>query len=116
MNRGLRCSRSDRTDDRSSKSSSKAGERGLVGLSGVFKARRSGAELELNDMLLVLECECRLGLPGESLNKPSRYAGRVPHVDGRGNAMVISAFQEYSVCDPAMSSVRSNAKGAKTAD
>lgn len=43
---------------------------------------------------MLLVAECRLGLFANeafSLNRLSRYAGRVPHVEGRGSAMAIIA-------------------------
>lgn len=43
-------------------------------------------------MLLLAEWTPELGRGGLSRNRLSRYAGRVPHVDGRGSAIVIAAI------------------------
>lgn len=49
-------------------------------------------------MLLVAECRLELLAKEEvSLNKLSRYAGRVPYVEGRGSAIVIIAGVQGSV-------------------
>lgn len=92
FNRGLKLSRNDLTDMRSSDSSSNAGDRGR-GLD--WTGRSSTSDVEENELLLL--AERRLGLDvragtgggGSSLNRLSRYAGRLPDVEGRASAMAI---------------------------